>query len=249
MKKRIPFLIVLYNPSKSSLSRILNLSATFDLYVFDNSNVSQDYLLNTDLLTYGRPDTNVGISGALIWISRKLESMDLHHFVFFDQDTIFDEGAILRIQEISANYEDFMGLVHYTSDLNKEKNPRFIINSGTLYNVAFLKPLIPKLRHYFVDAIDTFLSVEARRKKHQIIVEFVDGIDHTAEQGYEVVRRMGIDIEIKEYSNFRISEFYGAHLRLLFDCSKRFEALNCIYILKMIVAFTFGALKVKISKL
>lgn len=239
-------LIVLYNPDQQTINRILNLSNRgFDIYIYDNSKISNQKFFNDKIfLNYYHDGLNNGITSALLWISELSLKINNKHFLFFDQDTVVNEKAILnikrRVSEIELRKYD---LIHFTSDKSKNFNAKYIINSGTYFSVELIIELKKKIINYFVDAVDLYICYEAKKNGGKVITEFIDGIDHNIEQGYQFRHLFCFTFKIKRYSRERKEEFYRGSFRLLKIMLLEYNFQDSLLILKFICAFYANSIK------
>lgn len=239
---KIPILVVLYNPEQAVLSRLIELQKFANVFVFDNSPRLSNTELTTLLNSYVWEKSNSGISGAMRWMVQQCMKNDLSKFIFLDQDTIITDDAIFQINDLSKSLDDQINIVHFTSD-TKKSPPRFVINSGTQFNVNFLRKHSKTLESYFVDGIDLSLSAASRRDGNQIKLLIIPGIDHVSGQGFETWQVGPLQLKVKQYSLARRPEFYRSHRRLVLELLSNFQIFDAAIVLKFALAFRAGQFK------
>ena len=229
----IPVLVVLYNPTFNTLERLKKLDAEINLWIFDNSTYKDsDY----NFINYCKSIRNEGISGAILWAGEICASHNIEGFLFFDQDTFFTRETIFNAEQNIISYCDVTNLC---SHCLTGVEARFVINSGTYYPTKLILSCKSKLKNYFVDAVDLFLSCEARYRGYRIKSIVPVDFDHISQQGYSQFVVFGKELNFKVYSFRRCLEFYSGHFRLLCQEGLRFNLYNALYISKMIISFSW----------
>lgn len=233
---KLNILIVLYQPTVSSLERIEKLSKFCNLYIYDNSIDNKSSLKCT---MYYHSSSNSGITGALAWMVREMSKKNEANFLFFDQDTFINKEAIHKISEIQKKSKPSILINFCGNPVDYNNTPYFIINSGTLFPVSLLKKLqISVLERYFVDAVDLAICIHADLNGYSIEQFEIPEINHKIEQGYRKTRLLKLNV--KHYSRNRSKEFMNSHLRLFQDCLKYRKIKPAMKILKFIIGFQFG---------
>jgi hypothetical protein len=246
MKSQIPILIVLYNPNEMSLNQLYTIQSNFILCVFDNSNTRIDLDSKPLNCFYEGNGINQGISNALIWMSKLCMQLGYEKFIFFDQDTQFNLTAIEIMTQKVENNKNY--IVHFTSEKKYQKKPKFVINSCTVFNVKTIIENKDALNKYFVDAIDLMLSFQTRIKNQGIETIYIENLDHRSGQGYEKWNIYGFTVYIKEYSKNRRKEFIQGHLKLLIEIISKRKIIDFFMVIKFIIAFYIGQIKVDLTK-
>ncbi len=245
----LPVLVVLYNPSEASLSRLRTRYPHSPFFIFDNSPVSQG-AASFDGSVYQWSASNVGISGALVWMLRECKQRGYSHFLFLDQDTVFDGGVFTQVRTELDRLPPEVGIANFTSDATESprgmtaKNVQFAINSGSVFSVKTLDSVAEQvLSRFFVDAVDLAICVHARHRGFSVVRLRVEGIDHVSEQGFRRAEALGCAWNIKIYSDWRRREFYLSHCRLIADCLRLARFVDAAMVLKFMVGFVVGQLK------
>lgn len=239
MSMTVPILIVLYNPSAASLRRINSVIEQRPLvFIFDNSPSSVLSLSTREF--YMHCPGNGGIVAALNWMTRNCERFRLQGFLFFDQDTKFDDHALTTIEALTSLVVERAGLIHFSSTRDDTDHALFVINSGTWF---YAKPLVDALRvidrRYWVDAVDLAICLHFRRSGLPVWVRRCVGIDHESEQGYRQVDLGAfLSLQIKPVSVARRIEFYRGHFTLLIDCLRWGQVKDFITVLKFVIRFS-----------
>lgn len=243
IENKIPILIVLYDPEISVINRIKNING--NLFIYDNSKY-----INNDFsgIEYFHSNENRGIVGSLLWMIDLCKKFGYEKFIFFDQDTIFTSDVISAAQNFSSSDNEIFKIHHLTSENKKIENVKFVINSGTIFDVNFLLNNKKILNKYFVDAIDLMLSYICRYTGYKIRLSIIPGIDHFSEQGAELWKLFGFTFLLKDYSILRRKEFYRSHLRLLKMMAFNLSLIDALTILKFIISFVLIQAKVDLVK-
>jgi hypothetical protein len=231
----IPVLVALYRPTDKILARLAKLSGSIDLYVFDNSMESHREKL--PLVTYQHCSANAGIVGAFDWMLFQSRGKKIPSFVFFDQDTIFDDETIRYISKDFLASGSIAALVHYSGRPQARQYIRFVINSGSVFRVEGLSSVWGDVRSYFVDAVDLAVCASMRCKGGSILSRWAPGIDHYSEQGFRRVRVFGGVWLVKVYPKVRRAEFYRGHSRLLGSLVLKRRVVDSLLVAKFIAAF------------
>jgi len=233
----IPVLIVLYHPDENCLKRINSLKSKVDFFIFDNSEV-KNVIYD---VKYFKSINNVGLAGAITWMCRECQRFGKTSFLFFDQDTAFNENTIIHINDHFSVFDSYDFISHYSSEQKLIGTVDFVINSGTIYPINVLDKCLPQISNYFVDGVDLLICLYARHNNFSILSNFAPDIDHFSEQGYVDVRIFSLCFKLKPYSPWRRREFYKSHFRLLYSCFFELRDLMSVFkILKFIVTFFYS---------
>jgi hypothetical protein len=244
---KIPILVVLFCPEQSVIARLIELQKSVNLFVYDNSPKLSHSDLTSLLKYYYLDSSNSGISGAMRWMVQQCTTNKLTNFIFLDQDTIISENAIHQINEVLNSQDQHVNICHFTSEF-KSIPPRFVINSGTLFNVNFLIKHSRILEAYFVDGIDLALSAASRRDGQHLNLHIISGIDHVSGQGFELWQIGPLKLTVKPYSAVRRQEFYRSHRRLVLELLSHFQFFDAIIVFKFTFAFWLGQFKYDLCK-
>jgi hypothetical protein len=232
----IPVLIVLYEPDESQLSRIAHVQNDVNLYVFDNSGA--DNSSSFPKAEYFHASNNLGIAGALFWMLNVGRERRLEHFLFFDQDTLFDRDTIATIEAKVAQAEARTGILHFKSSHRRLGPVRFVINSGSVFRIAPLQLIASSIADYFVDALDLAICHHLRTRGFRIIQNYAPNIDHVSGQGFKTVQIWNRAFQVKPYTPVRRKGFMAAHLKLLGQCLRNFSLLDALHLVCFAVYFS-----------
>lgn len=270
-----PIAIVLYNPSNSTIDRILYfLEKGVILYIFDNSKITNETLSNSKNpnLSYYTFNENLGLSYSINYLCEKALSSNFKTLLFFDQDTIFKIESLNYINDflirkdsnssffdtvLSVNFRDSESI---QSELNIIEtgvindylyyNVYFNINSGTLYFLDKFKSFEWFEKKYFVDGVDYSLSLNTViNKLKNIVITNVPGLNHKDEQGDSVIQLFGKKISGRVYPLNRNFDFISSHLRLL---TKTFKIRGCkpkMFIMKALLAYVTAQLVFRLKSI
>lgn len=240
--KKIAVLVVLYKPDEVAIEHLVAISDHCKLYIYDNGGGSDLSNRLSASVNYYNPGRNDGISTSLLWMAFKCRQDGIKSFLFFDQDTRIKFSVFKDVCElIDIKSDAGANLVHFSSE-NKISEPRFVINSGTLYNVQFIIRHKSKLEKYFVDAIDLALSMYSRIDKVSLSSYRIDGIDHYSGQGYLLYQLLFLTFRVKSYSFHRRKEFFRGHFRLLQEAFANYMLIDVCFLVKFLLVFLFGQL-------
>lgn len=239
----IPVLIVLYQPDENCLKRINSLKSKVDFFIYDNSEV-ENVIYD---VKYFKSSNNVGLAGAMTWMYHECRRFGETSFLFFDQDTSFNENTINHINNHFSVLDSNDFISHYSSEQKLRGTVDFVINSGTIYPINLLEKCLKHLSNYFVDGVDLLICLNARQNNFSILSNFAPDIDHFSEQGYVNVRIISLCFKLKPYSPWRRREFYKSHFRLLYSCLfVRRDLMPVFKLLKFIITFFYSQLLCKL---
>jgi hypothetical protein len=248
IEKKLPILIVLFNPDDEIINSLSNIQSNVNLFIFDNSTRNEKLELIFTDSRYYYSNLNGGISAAMMWMTKECENLGYKYFIFFDQDTRFTLDSIYQISG-KLSHCDFPNIQHFTSEKKKSIDIKYIINSGTVFKVEFLKSISYLIDNYFVDALDLMISYQNRMAGNKIVLNYVDGLDHVVGQGFVLWKFFGSYKFVKEYSFERRREFYRGHFRLLHQIFLDRQISDFLSVSKFIIAFTLGQLRVDLIML
>jgi GT2 family glycosyltransferase len=270
-----PIAIVLYNPTSSTINRILGfLEKGIILYIFDNSKITNETLLNSNNpnLCYYKFNENLGLSYAINYLCEKALSNNFETLLFFDQDTIFKIESLNYINDfltrkdlnssffdtvLSVNFRDSESIQSELNIIEAGKvndylyyNVYFNINSGTLYFLNKFKSFEWFEKKYFVDGVDYSLSLNTVINKFKnIVITNVPGLNHKDEQGDSVIQLFGKKISGRVYSLNRNFDFISSHLRLLIKTFKIRDYKPKFFIMKALFAYVIGQLVFRLKSI
>jgi rhamnosyltransferase len=257
-----PIALVLYNPTSSTLNRILNfIDLGIKFYVFDNSNIKSNILSSINNINYYCDNTNHGLSYSLSYLCQNIKNDSYDYFLFFDQDTIFTFDTLKYIDSfiiyknvkkdvylnsiVSINFRD-------TSTINDQLNTIdirsfdnytitevfFTINSGSLYILEHFNLFKWFDENYFVDGVDYSFSLNVVLNKFKnISICNVPGLNHSAEQGDSSIDIFGKRFTSRVYSITRNYDFLRSHFFLLIKSSKISSIKPKIFLFKEIFGY------------
>ncbi len=232
----VPLLVVLYYPDKETIFRLLEIQKNSYLHVYDNTPTKNNEYSEI-FLNYNKSGKNDGITGAILWMIKQSKLSKINNFIFFDQDTYLEK----RIYNLIKNKVDFLtndiNIIHFTSKKNNKLNYRFVINSGSIFNINFLIRNIEILNDYFVDAVDLALCAASHNEGCAVQLHVIEGIDHVCGQGYEEWSILFSKQKIKTYKKERRCEFYSAHFKLLRSLIRINQFVDSALIIKFIIGF------------
>lgn len=269
---KFPLAIILYNPSLSSINRILNfVDLGVKFYVFDNSEKKNEALLNQNGIKYYSDEYNYGLSFSLNFLCNKIKQDKFDSFLFFDQDTIFT----IQTLEFVQNFVDFKYYINDSilnsalavnfrdnSVLNSPLNiintwffnsysineVFFNINSGTMY---FLKNYYLYNwfdNKYFVDGVDYSFSLDVIINKFRnFSITNVPGLNHFDEQGDSNIFILGKKITSRIYSFKRNYDFLRSHFFLLIKTFKVPSIKPKLFILKAFLGYLFAQIIFRVN--
>lgn len=239
-----PILIVLYEPTEAIINRIRELETYCKFYIFDNSsNIKNN---NWKFARYHHSSSNIGIAGALKWMIKECQTLQLSCFLFFDQDTVFSLKTIESITQNIPNISSQTAIVHFSSEDKKKGTVRFVINSGTLFFTKPLEKIESILDKYFVDAVDLAICHHVRKNKYNILSHTAPDIDHVVEQGLRKWRIFGFEFLGKVYDTSRRRDFFRSHSRLMFDCFRFFCIVDSLILIKFMMCYLLHQFKCEV---
>lgn len=261
-----PIAIVLYNPSQSSIDRILYfLDKGFVFYIFDNSKNQNKILANnnTPNLSYYSFNKNFGLSYSIDYLCKVSISNHNKYLLFFDQDTIFkletfdfisdiitiksNEQNTLFEKVLSINFRDAASIQSQLNIINifslnsvSLYNVYFNINSGTLYFLDKYDKFNWFDEKYFVDGVDYSLSINTiiNNYKNLVVID-VPGLNHTEEQGDSIIKIFGKTFTGRIYPLNRNIDFIKSHLKLLLKSFRIKRIKPILFIIKALISYLF----------
>lgn len=259
-----PIAIVLYNPSNSTIDRILYfLDKGITFYIFDNSKVSNETLLNfnNSNLSYYTVNENLGLSYSINYLCEKALESKFKSLLFFDQDTIFKIETLnyinyflIRSESLNTDFFDTVLSVNFRDSDSTQNNLNIIetgvvndylyynvyfnINSGTLYFLDKFKSFEWFEKKYFVDGVDYSLSLNTVINQFKnIVITNVPGLNHKDEQGDSVIVLFGKEISGRAYPLNRNIDFISSHVRLLAKTFKIKGVKPKLFLMKALSAY------------
>ena len=269
---KFPLAIILYNPSLSSINRILNfVDLGVKFYVFDNSEKKNEALLNQNGIKYYSDEYNYGLSFSLNFLCNKIKQDKFDSFLFFDQDTIFT----IQTLEFVQNFVDFKYYINDSilnsalavnfrdnSVLNSPLNiintwflnsysineVFFNINSGTMYFLKNYYLFNWFDNKYFVDGVDYSFSLDVIINKFRnFSITNVPGLNHFEEQGDSSIFILGKKITSRVYSFKRNYDFLRSHFFLIIKTFKVPSVKPKLFILKAFLGYLFAQIIFRVN--
>jgi len=264
-----PIAIVLYNPTESSIDRILYfIEKGIVFYIFDNSQITNEKLSNFNHpnLSYYTFNENLGLSYSINYLCEKAIANNSKTLLFFDQDTIFKIESLSYINEFlirseisnSSFFNTVLSVNFRDSNSNQNKlniieegvisnyqyySVYFNINSGTLYFLDKFKRFKWFEEKYFVDGVDYSLSLNTViNQLKNIVITNVPGLNHTDEQGDSVIRLFGKKISGRVYPLNRNFDFISSHLKLLTKTFKIGDSKPKLFLIKALSSYVAAQL-------
>lgn len=259
-----PIGIVLYNPSTTSIDRILFFAnCGFRFYIFDNSQISNESLKNINNINYFFLNKNYGLSFSINFLCKKAIEENFNNLLFFDQDTIFNLETLEYIQNcihyinfskhcffedtLAINFRekqiDNTGLnviEKYKIDIYDIQTVYYTINSGTLFFLNKFNSFQWFENKYFVDGVDYSFSLNSIIHGYKITsISNIPGLNHTEEQGEWNVHLFGNKITSRIYPLKRNYDFVKSHLLILFKSFKLKSSKPKLFIIKALFGYIF----------
>ena len=233
---KVGILIITYHPDYETLNRIHASKCISRTIVLDNSEVNYEY--ESGFLRVVRPGENIGLARALSLMSKEFEKHNYSHFIYFDQDTYFSDEVVDEIGRMSDPELMANPLIHMCDSrlYRKKSYLRFVINSGSLFNIKLMKKIAFDER-YFVDAVDLSTCQRVRLAGYKIIQLPTENIDHCSGQGLTEYLIFGRPFQVKNLSKWRKNEFLHGHFRLLGDSMRVKYTGDFLVIIKFLIAF------------
>lgn len=244
------FFSVLYNPVKNSIGNISRAGKLGIKSIVYLNSVSGDYLeelKKTDAHILGN-NQNMGLGEAFHEFEQFMIENDYSHFIYFDQDTIVEDGAW---KKIATSYKlhfskDRIGMLHYSSD--EIFGRRIVINSGCLFSMDILKKLGFHDRSYFVEGLDYEFCLRLKINGYNIATILCNGIDHKSLQDGFSKRLFSYNIPLRLYGKNRIRDFNRSHIRLILISLQNKELWFFYFFLKSLVKMNIMEIVSKLIK-
>lgn len=213
---------VVYNPSPEFLSRLKLLNKLgCGIYLYDNSpeqSATRTFVKKMESASYLTAGKNLGLGIGISSICAQAYYDSFTTLLFFDQDTIFDEGTLCFIQEfidrkmteIQDEYTAIVfGAKSHDQIAEREKftitNVTLSISSGSLFLLNNLKKIGWHNNKYFVDGVDYEICLKSLANNQKIgECRNAPGFDHFSEQPDKIYSIFGSQISLRRYSLTRI---------------------------------------------
>lgn len=257
-----PIGIVLYNPTVSSINRILFFAnCGTRLYIFDNSSVYNDQLSDVNNINYFFLNKNFGLSFSIDFLCKNAIADKFKYLLFFDQDTIFSNETLNYIEEFIIQIEDsknpfFDSIISFNfRDKSIEHNKLnvisknvfnnyefiniyFSINSGSLFMLNKYSFFTWFDNRYFVDGVDYSFSLNVLLHKFKnLSISNIPGLNHSDEQGDTTVIIFGKRLTSRVYPLSRNIDFLKSHM-LLFRKSFNIKPIKPkLFLIKAILSY------------
>lgn len=254
--------IVLYNPTKTSISRIINFAKSgIAIYVFDNSKSSIEELKSIHNVYYEFSNKNKGLSYGIDFLCQQARSDKFDYLLFFDQDTIFKTESLnyidnfINYKEVSKNdfFDSVISVNFREKSIDKNKlnilsktkienfeiiNIFFNINSGTLFMLKKYTLFTWFDKIYFVDGVDYSFSLNVLINNFKnIAISNVPGLNHSEEQGDTSINIFGKSITSRVYPFNRNLDFLKSHILLFVKTFQVKPIKPKLFILKAISSY------------
>lgn len=254
--------IVLYNPTKASINRIVNFAKIgVDIYIYDNSKSSVEELNCYPNIDYTFNYNNNGLSYGIDFLCKQAKIDKHNYLLFFDQDTVFKIETLNFIDDfinyIEANNNYFFDSAISINFREKsiEKNKLnviskniiddyelltiyFNINSGTLFMLNKYSFFTWFDKKYFVDGVDYSFSLNVLINNYKnLSIANVPGLNHTEEQGDTTINFLGKKLISRVYPLNRNIDFLKSHIRLFIKSFKIKPLKPKLFILKAISSY------------
>lgn len=238
--------IVVYEPTYELKNRLENISNNFEIIIFKNSKI--DFIVNHNNLTLLGNEENQGLGKALNEINNYVLKKGGAKFLYFDQDTNFNNESINLIFD-NQEYKNSQ-IVNYrkskTFKVNKKKW-QFIINSGSLFDSNSIYNIGGFNEEFFVDIIDFEISYRIIKNGGEIVTIHSDiEIDHKNQQSENIITIFGKKYSlIKKYNIKRVKSIYKNTGILLRSIIKDRSWLAFLFIVNFILIFTISRIIVR----
>ena len=259
-----PIAIVLYNPTDSTIDRILYfIEKGIIFHIFDNSQITNEKLSNFNHpnLSYYTFNKNLGLSYSINYLCEKALINNSKTLLFFDQDTIFKmeslnyiDDFLIRSESSNSSFFDTVLSVNFRDSDSKQNKLNIIetgvindyiyysvyfnINSGTLYFLDKFEKFKWFEEKYFVDGVDYSLSLNTViNQLKNIVITNVPGLNHTDEQGDSVIQIFGKKISGRVYPLNRNFDFISSNLKLLTKTFKIRGSKPKLFLIKTLLGY------------
>lgn len=154
--------VVLYNPIKKYISRIVRYTAIFKkVIVIDNSETTLKDFCNRDVLEYIPLKKNMGIAYALNLGIKRAKEMNFEWVMTIDQDSIVSKRCINQLYEtVQSVTDDRIAMITAVRDpdkLNQLETTEYVdytISSGSVVNTYVFDKLGGFDNNLFIDVVD-----------------------------------------------------------------------------------------------
>lgn len=182
-------MVILYNPTEELIANINSyIGIVNKLYVIDNSDMSDEILLNSlkkqpylQKLSFGINKENVGVAEALNIGAINAINDGYHWLLTMDQDSRFQSESAFSLVKCMNCYrgKDRIGL--FASRLvvhgAKKAEVAFLgtsslktaLTSGSILNLEAYKIAGPYLKKFFIDQVDHEYSLRLRKNRYSIL--------------------------------------------------------------------------------
>lgn len=206
------------------------LESGFDAYVFDNTpeQRSVDELANLPgKLKYVTCGKNHGLGLGIQYICAQAYYDGHKALVFFDQDSVFEEGTLNFIEQFYVEHPGlertysavvFNAINTWEEAGNCFKDVELAINSGSLFYLNNLKTLGWHNDSYFVDGVDYEFCLRSSLNGFRLAeYSCTPGFDHATEQPDQKYRFLGKTYAMRAYAFSRIKDVTVSSFRLIFS--------------------------------
>jgi len=227
--------IVFYNPvSLDNLHLDKILKSDILVIIYFNSEVRNDLKLYFDFLINNNSNIiflgdnlNVGLSKAYNIICDHAILRKRHNILLLDQDTIICPDKLLRFTFPFPINENIVCANIVGGELSSQytlKNSGFIINNGNVLFLDSYSKIGPFNESYFVELVDYEFQFRILREGYSFFLIYGTGIfNHILNQGFSKIIILGVNVNLKLYSNRRIKEYSFSSVRLISTLFKHFQ--------------------------
>lgn len=270
MNNKFAIGIVLYEPTDSSISRILTIASIgYKLILLDNSANENNSFTDNENISYNKSCTNVGLSGGITFVAKKALDLGFYSILNFDQDTIFSRKTLVFVEKIIDEYliQDKLGknLVcicfrdfdkpsdnNYGSIQDVKYNIEeviFTINSGSLYLLNNFNYYSWFSEKYFVDGVDYNFCLTSNNHGFKIYECYgAPDLNHSLEQDDITLNFFNFKVKGRKYSLKRNIDFLISHFRLLVQAVINFQFVHFLFIFKSIVIYILAQIFFSLKK-
>lgn len=259
MNKQLIIGIVLYEPTKFSITRIRQIALSgYRIILFDNSTFENRDFQDFNNIIYIHSTVNVGLSGGIDFIVKKAFDLQYFSLLNFDQDTIFTNKTLLFVEDvinkyilseklgsnlITVGFRDFKktGTKQVLSIQNLSYNYSevdFTINSGSLYLLEFYNKFKWFDKNYFVDGLDYSFCLQSNKYGYKILECYeTPDLNHTTEQDDTFLKIFNFKIRGRKYSFKRNIDFIYSHIKLMLQSIVNLQTRHFIFLLKSFMIY------------
>lgn len=180
-------IVVLYEPKSKEYSHVCDYYAEVDVvYIIDNSktnncgvieSVIEEKYGNYDKMQYFHFSENIGLCKALNYGIKKAKEFGCSWALLMDSDSTFITNIVNIYKQKLNNIEDDVAVlapvhIHDRSkavEYEGEKELKWAMTSGCLYNISIFEKLGGFKEELFVDGLDIDYCYKAREKGYKVI--------------------------------------------------------------------------------